>query len=210
MKTLIAGLMVSILSLTGCVTGERDSGGTVMQLSPAQEITFPKTDLTVPLYLHDYIASVTQEVRDNTSPIDNYNLGEKGSVQTQRAPNWFSERTEDRMASREEFDKRLAAITDNRSVDSTITELVHNDRVRTRGFSARFRRGTVNCIYARGGYRLGGPTPYDNDRGLIDTVIETWACGDSALIKATEDMMTGVRKVNDRDAYAEELRKAGA
>ncbi|MRG71452.1 hypothetical protein GH722_06725 [Alphaproteobacteria bacterium HT1-32] len=210
MKVLITGLMVSVLSLTGCVTGERDSGGTVMQLTPAQEVAFPKTDLTIPLYLHEHIASVTQEIRDNASPIDNYNLGEKGSVQSQRASSWFSEKTEDRTASREEFDKRLGEITNNRSIDSTITELSHNDRVRTRGFAARIRRGTVNCIYARGGYRLGGPSPYDNDRGLIDTIIEVWACGDDDLIKATEDMMAGVRKVNDRDAYAEELRKAGA
>lgn len=210
MKAMITGLIVTVLSLTGCITGERDSGGTVMQLSPAQEIAFPKTDLTVPLYLHQYIASMTQEIRDNASPIDNYNLGEKGSVQTQRASNWFSEKTEDRMASREEFDKRLGIITGNRPFDGEVSELTHDDRVRTRGFAARFRRGSVNCIYARGGYRLGGATPYDNDRGLIDTVIEAWACGDENLIRATGKMLTGVRKVDDREVYTEELRKAGA
>ncbi|MEQ8709263.1 MAG: hypothetical protein RIC36_09755 [Rhodospirillales bacterium] len=209
MKVFVTGLMVTVLSLTGCVTGERDSGGTVMQLSAAQEIVFPETDLTVPLYLHGYIASVTQEIRDNTSPIDNYNLGEKGSVQTQRAANWFSEKTEDRMASRTEFSERLQTITNNRPIDGEITELAHNDRVRTRGFSARFKRSTVNCLYARGGYRLGGATPYDNDRGLIDTVIEAWTCGDDDLIRATEDMLANVQKVGDRAAYAEDLKKAG-
>ena len=201
MKALIGGLIAASTLLSGCLTGERDSGGTVMQLTPPREIAFHETDLTVPLYLHPYIASVTQEIRDNDAPIDNYNLGDNGSIQTQRVAAFFTGKTEESRSSRGEFEERLADSSSGRTIaPDQIREINRNDNHRTRGYSARFSRSKITCIYARGGYRLGSLTAFDNEQGTIDTVIEAWACGEDALIDAMEQMLSGLDKVKDRAA----------
>lgn len=211
MRSAIACL-AALLALTACVTdGPRDSSGRGLQLSDAREIEFARTDFDIPLFLHTEIASVTQEVRDNTSPIDSYNLGDHGKIQTQRAPAWFSNQTESAIKSREAFVERVKQLLGGRDVpDSNIEEVRHDDKVRALGHIARFRRGTEGCIYAYTGYRLGGRTPYDNDTGMIDTVVETLYCGPEAMLSKTRQMLSGLTKVKDRDRYAADLKKAGA
>lgn len=211
MRSAIACL-AALLALTACVTdGPRDAGGRGMQITDAKEIEFTRTDFDIPLFLHSEIASVTQEVRDNTSPIDSYNLGEHGKIQTQRAPAWFSSQTESEIKSREKFEERVSRLLGGRAVPAgNIKEVKHDDKVRTLGHMVHFRRGTEGCLYAYTGYRLGGRTPYDNDTGMIDTVVETLYCGPEDMLAKTRQMLSGLTKVKDRDRYAADLKKAGA
>jgi hypothetical protein len=210
MKAVLACLS-ALLLLNACVTGPRDAGGTTMQLSDAKDIGLTRTDLDIPLYLHDHIASVTQEIRDNTSPIDKYNLGERGTIQTQRAENWFSDRTEARLKNRESFDEQLERLVGGKNIQvEEVAELQHEGNIKAVGFAATLNRGPVSCLYANGGYRLGGPTPYDNDTGLIDTVVEVLFCGPEDGIGDVRKMLSAVRKVSDRAVYEAKLKKAGA
>ncbi|MEQ9328495.1 MAG: hypothetical protein RJQ21_14525 [Rhodospirillales bacterium] len=211
MKQVVICLAATFL-LSACVTdGPRDSGGRGMQISDAKEIEFARTDLDIPLYLHSEIASVTQEVRDNTSPIDSYNLGDHGKIQTQRAPHWFSSQTETDVKSREKFEERVKRLLGGRDIPAgSIEEVRHEDKLRALGYLVSFRRGSENCIYAYAGYRLGGRTPYDNDTGMIDSIIETLYCGPEEMLDQTRQMIGKVTKVKDRDRYAADLKKAGA
>ena len=201
-------LFSAALILTGCVSGERDSGGRGMQLTQAAEIEFSKTDLDIPLYLGDSIASVTQVVRDNSAPIDNYNLGEKGSIQTQRVSAFFGDKTQDKISSREEFTKQLRQVTSGRAItDNQITEITHNGNKRPIGYQAVYGQGNNKCLYANTGYRMRGLTIYSNETGNSDTIIDVLVCGNDELIEAASRMLSNVLKVEDREAYAKALAK---
>ena len=201
-------LLSAALILTGCLSGERDSGGRGMQLTQATEIEFSKTDLDIPLYLGDSIASVTQVVRDNSAPIDSYNLGEKGSVRTQRVSAFFGDKTQEEISSREEFTGQLRQLTSGRAIaDNQITEITHNGNKRPIGYKAIYGQGKNKCLYAYAGYRMRGLTIYSNETGNSDTIIDALVCGNDELIEAASRMLSNVLKVEDRAAYARALSK---
>ncbi|MEQ8709262.1 MAG: hypothetical protein RIC36_09750 [Rhodospirillales bacterium] len=201
-------LLSALLILTGCVTGERDSGGRGMQLTQATEIEFSATDLDIPLYLGDSIASVTQVVRDNAAPIDTYNLGDKGSIRTQRVSAFFGDKTQEQISSRENFIEQLNRVTSGRSVaDNQITAITHNGNKRPIGYKAVYSQGTNKCLYANTGYRMRGLTIYSNETGNADTIIDALICGDEKLVAAASEMLSNVVKVDDREAYARALAK---
>ena len=182
-------LLSAALILTGCFSGERDSGGRGMQLTQATEIEFSKTDLDIPLYLGDSIASVTQVVRDNSAPIDSY-------------------KTQEEISSREEFTGQLRQLTSGRAIaDNQITEITHNGNKRPIGYKAIYGQGKNKCLYAYAGYRMRGLTIYSNETGNSDTIIDALVCGNDELIEATSRMLSNVLKVEDRAAYARALSK---
>jgi hypothetical protein len=212
MKSLIACFSATLL-LAACVTdGPRDAGGRGMQLTEAKEIEFARSDLDIPLFLHPYIASVTLEVRDNSMPMNRYYLGDNGRISTERADYFFSDRTDNRIKSREEFETSVRNLLKSDNLNGVeITEVKHKvSNIRTIGYMATFKRGSREGIYAYTGYRFGRYTQYSNDNGQIDTIVHLRYDGDAAGVAAIKEMLTGVTKVKDREQYAADLKKAGA
>jgi hypothetical protein len=211
-RTFLAGF-AAVLLLGGCVTGFGQFGATDDTSVPeGSAVELAGTDLDIPIYLHPDISSVTRKAADGAAPVDNYDLGERGWIQSQRSATWYSETAETSLADRGSFDAKLADLVGEKVITpGPTTELRHEDgAIRTVGYASRFMRGDVACIYAVGGYRLGGKTVYDNDTGLIDTVIDAVYCGDEAGVARVERMLSGLRKVTDRPTYAEKLKKAGS
>lgn len=210
-RAFIAGFAAMLL-LGGCVTGFEQFGVSGAPDEPESgSVELAGTDLDIPIYLHDDIASVTRKAAEGAAPVDNYDLGDRGSVTSQRSATWYSESAEKTLADRKAFDAKLAELVKDKVITPGPTEkLAHGDGIRTVGYASRFMRGEIACIYAVGGYRLGEKTVYDNDTGLIDTVVDVVYCGDEAGVERVETMLSGLRKVTDRPTYAEKLRKAGS
>lgn len=209
-RTFIAGFAAMLL-LGGCVTGFEQFGASGAPVAPESgSVELAGTDLDIPIYLHDDIASVTRKAAEGAAPVDNYDLGDRGWIQSQRSATWYSESAEKALADRKAFDAKLAELVKDKVITPGPTgKLAHDDGIRTVGYASRFMRGDIACIYAVGGYRLGAKTVYDNDTGLIDTVIDLVYCGETAGVERVETMLSGLRKVTDRPTYAERLKKAG-
>ena len=198
----------ALLALSACqTTGPKDSSGTNMALSEWKTIDASEMDLNLPLLIKQKVTRVEYQLRDNA--VYHYRLqleGGKGFVFTQYYwEAWYGDQSEKVLADRETFEKKVAGVLkgDLASI-AEIRKIERKGGKRTVGFAAvaDVKNPTKGkCFYSDAGYRVKAGTPYDNDFGNIDAVVEIVYCDPSVTIDDFSLALTDIEEVKDRAAY---------
>ena len=102
---------------------------------------------------------------------------------------WFGRSTEDHALDGEDFRKAAAKL----GISEDNFQKIDQVSPRTKGWIA----GNENCVAGLFAKRFKKATPYDNDRGYSDAVVEFGGCSQFAV--SPEAMMQGINLISDKD-----------
>ncbi len=186
-------LALSIISLTACqTTGDRDSGGNIMNIREDKEATLADARLNAPLFIELDQVEYIQESRNRGETIRetyrNRNTGNSLLFTDYVTRGYFSQGAMNSINSRDEFIRILESIN---LYPSTVIE-IGEGKLRYGGFYARLESG---CIHGIAGKRIKGTTGYHGDSlSKYDTFIEFTNCEIDFLV-SPEDFIANLDKM---------------
>jgi hypothetical protein len=179
-------LVILVALPPACGNAPRDSGGRIVQLSPAMPLGESNFSVVIPEVALRGTAPrfARTEMNNGQVRIDSMIMPGRGSLRVQYAPDgFFGLQTEQQIRDRTAFIAWMARLLPSASgakptPDAPIAPVAH-PHYRALGYTHLSQPGPDGrrCFAGRAAYRVKGRTIYDNDFGEADMVMEAIFCG---------------------------------
>lgn len=168
-------IFAAVFALTGCQTDGTTkvsvNDGSTAYLSKSDSIPLTEAWFNVPVVFPSVVSAEARDRDNGTGRMENfYNAEGKLVVAVQYARDaWFNERTRSQFENEQILHNLIAKSGGLFGKGSNIIKVKEGD---LRAFYVR----TENCVAFKSLSRSKGGTPYDNDKGFADTLMEGLLC----------------------------------